>query len=285
MIPRRTALGALLALALPLPLLAAEPAQRVIGVGGAVTETIYALGAGDRLVARDTTSTYPGTATELPDVGYMRRLSPEGVLSVAPDLIIAEEGAGPAETVQILEEAAIPFVTIPAARDGAGVAARIRAVGAALGLEDKANALASEVESKIVSVADASASTAETPVRVLFVLSAAGGRLMASGVGTEADAMIRLAGGINAIEGFPGYKQLTDEAVLAAQPDVILMMDRGPGGNHGSANVLEHPAIAITPAGQAKRLVAMDGLYLLGFGPRTADAVADLHAALYPEKG
>ncbi|MGE4327860.1 MAG: hemin ABC transporter substrate-binding protein, partial [Pseudodonghicola sp.] len=219
MIARRAALAALLALALPLPLMA-EPAQRVIGVGGSVTETIYALGAGDRLVARDTTSTFPEAATALPDVGYMRRLSPEGVLSVAPDLIIAEEGAGPAETVQILEEAAIPFVTIPAARDGTGVAARIRAIGAALGLDDKADALATEVEGKIATVVDASARAAEPPVRVLFILSAAGGRLMASGTGTEADAMIRLAGGINAIEGFPGYKQLTDEAVLAAQPDV-----------------------------------------------------------------
>lgn len=284
MIARRAALAALLAFALPLPLMA-EPTQRVIGVGGSVTETIYALGAGDRLVARDTTSTYPEAATALPDVGYMRRLSPEGVLSVAPDLIIAEEGAGPAETVQFLEEAAIPFVTIPAARDGTGVAARIRAIGAALGLDDKADALATEVEGKIATVVDASATAAEPPVRVLFILSAAGGRLMASGTGTEADAMIRLAGGINAIEGFPGYKQLTDEAVLAAQPDVILMMDRGTGSDHGTAGVLEHPAIAITPAGQAKRLIAMDGLYLLGFGPRTADALADLHAALYPEKG
>jgi iron complex transport system substrate-binding protein len=283
MIARRAALAALLALALPLPLMA-EPAQRVIGVGGSVTETIYALGAGDRLVARDTTSTYPEAAMTLPDVGYMRRLSPEGVLSVAPDLIIAEEGAGPAETVQILEEAAIPFVTIPAGFDSLGVAAKIRAVGAALGLEDKADILARDIEARIGEVA-AKSEAIDTPVRVLFVLSAAGGRLMASGQGTAADAVIGLAGGVNAVEGFPGYKQLTDEAVLAAQPDVILMMDRGPGGTHDAEAVLEHPAIAITPAGQAKRLIAMDGLYLLGFGPRTADAVTDLHAALYPEKG
>lgn len=283
MIARRAALAALLALALPLPLMA-EPAQRVIGVGGSVTETIYALGAGDRLVARDTTSTYPEAAMTLPDVGYMRRLSPEGVLSVAPDLIIAEEGAGPAETVQILEEAAIPFVTIPAGFDSLGVAAKIRAVGAALGLEDKADILARDIEARIGEVA-AKSEAIDTPVRVLFVLSAAGGRLMASGQGTAADAVIGLAGGVNAVEGFPGYKQLTDEAVLAAQPDVILMMDRGPGGPHDAEAVLEHPAIAITPAGQAKRLIAMDGLYLLGFGPRTADAVTDLHAALYPEKG
>ncbi|MDK3017332.1 heme/hemin ABC transporter substrate-binding protein [Pseudodonghicola flavimaris] len=284
---RRRAIAAVLALAVPvataLPL-AADPAGRVVGVGGSVTETIYALGAGDRLVARDTTSTFPAAANELPDVGYMRRLSPEGVLSVAPDLIIAEEGSGPPETIQILAEADIPFVAVPAALDAAGVGAKIRAVGRALGLDAEAAALATEIEARIAAV-QARAAGVETPTRVLFVLSAAGGRLMASGQGTAADAMIRLAGGINAVEGFPGYKQLTDEAVLAAAPDVILMMDRGAGGTHDSAGVLAHPAVAITPAGRDRRLIQMDGLYLLGFGPRTAEAVADLHRALYPGKG
>lgn len=275
------ALAALLAPTLtPLSALA-DPASRIVGVGGSVTETVYALGAGDRLVARDTTSTFPEAATALPDVGYIRRLSPEGVLSVAPDLIIAEDGAGPPETVQILQQAEIPFITVPAALDASGVAAKIRAVGAALELEAEADALATGIEEQIAEVARKSAEV-PTPTRVMFVLSAAGGRLMASGQGTAADAMIRLAGGTNAVQGFPGYKQLTDEAVLTAAPDVILMMERGGGGNHGPEGVLSHPAIAITPAGQAGRLVQMDGLYLLGFGPRTADALSDLHAALYP---
>ncbi|MGD9864187.1 MAG: hemin ABC transporter substrate-binding protein [Pseudodonghicola sp.] len=269
------------ALATPL---AAEPAQRVVGVGGSVTETIYALGAGDRLVARDTTSTYPEAAAALPDVGYMRRLSPEGLLSVAPDLILAEDGSGPAETVQILNAAEVPFVTVPAALDAEGVGAKIRAVGRALQREAEAEALAQRIETEIAAV-QAKSAGAETPTRVMFVLSAAGGRLMASGNDTAADAMIRLAGGENAVTGFPGYKQLTDEAVLAAAPDVILMMDRGQGGNHGADGVMSHPAIAITPAGRDGRLVQMDGLYLLGFGPRTAQAAADLHAALYPAGG
>jgi iron complex transport system substrate-binding protein len=119
---------------------------------------------------------------------------------------------------------------------------------------------------------------------VLFLLSAEGGRLLASGTETAADAMIRLAGGANAVTGFTGYKPLTDEAVLAAAPDVVLMME-GRAEGHGGSGVLSHPALAATPAGRDGRLVEMNGLYLLGFGPRTAQAVADLHRALYPGEG
>lgn len=255
-------------------------AERIVVAGGAVTEIVYALGAGDRVVARDTTSSHPPQVEALPDVGYVRRLSPEGVLSMAPDLILAEEGSGPPETVQILERAEISFVTIPDATDAAGVAAKIRAVGAALDLEAKAAALAEQIESEIATVQARAEGVAE-PARVLFLLSAEGGRLLASGTDTAADAMIRMAGGANAVTGFEGYKPLTDEAVLAAAPDVVLMME-GRAQGHGGAGVLSHPALAATPAGRDGRLVEMDGLYLLGFGPRTAQAVADLNAALYP---
>jgi len=261
--------------------LAAPAAERIVSAGGSVTETVFALGAGDLVVARDTTSSWPPEVEALPDVGYVRRLSPEGVLSVAPDLILAEEGAGPPETVQILGSAEVPFVTIPDATDAEGVAAKILAVGKALGRDAEAEALAARIRAEIEAVG-ARAARIERPARVLFVLSAEGGRLLASGTGTAAHAMIGLAGGENAAIGFEGYKPLTDEAVLAAAPDVVLMME-GRAAGHDGAGVLAHPALAVTPAGRDGRLVEMDGLYLLGFGPRTAQAVADLHAALYPE--
>ena len=106
---------------------------------------------------------------------------------------------------------------------------------------------------------------------------------MASGRNTAAAGMIDLAGGVNAMTAFEGYKLLSDEAVSAAAPDVILMIDRG--GDHGvdEAELLAMPAIATTPAARTGAVVRMNGLYLLGFGPRTADAVLDLSAALYHE--
>ncbi|TCP60926.1 iron complex transport system substrate-binding protein [Rhodovulum bhavnagarense] len=266
-------------LTLALLILAALPAQadRVLSVGGAVTEIVYALGAGDRLVARDTTSTFPEAARDLPDVGYMRRLSPEGVLSVRPDLIIAEEGAGPPETIELLEAAAIPFVEIPDGHDGAAVLAKIAAVASALDLPEQGAVLADEVQAALGATAAATADV--VPRRVLFVMSVQGGRILAAGRDTAADGIIAMAGAQNAVTEFEGYKPLTDEAVTRAAPEVILMMARD-GAEDLSAEVLAHPAIRTTPAGRNGALVQMDGLYLLGFGPRTAQAAQDLSRAL-----
>jgi iron complex transport system substrate-binding protein len=123
------------------------------------------------------------------------------------------------------------------------------------------------------------------PKRVLFVLSLQGGRVMAGGEGSSADGIIRLAGGVNAAAGFKGYKQITDEAVIAAAPDLILMMDREGDLAIGNDDVLAHPALAETPAAKAGAILRMDGMLMLGFGPRTPEAADQLYAALYGAGG
>ncbi|WP_299843507.1 hemin ABC transporter substrate-binding protein [uncultured Roseovarius sp.] len=259
-----------------------DPHAEVLSIGGSVTEIVFALGEGHRLVARDTTSVYPPEADRLPDVGYMRALSPEGVLAVAPALILSEEGAGPPETIAVLQSADIPFVTVPLVQDGAGIAQKIRIVGDALGVPEKADVLATNVEAEFAqALATAQGATATERKRVLFVLSTQGGRVLASGTDTAADAIIQLAGGENAVTGFSGYKPMTDEAISRARPDVILMMDRT--DDHGADNrsLLSMPAFRPTPAAKNDAVVRMNGLYLLGFGPRTADAVTDLNQAIY----
>lgn len=254
----------------------------VVSLGGSVTEIVVALGAADRLVARDTTSNYPETIAVLPDVGYIRALSPEGVLSVQPTLILAEDGAGPPEAMEVLKAAGITVAQMPAEPSPAGVVAKITAVAEALNLPDQGAKLAAEVSAGF-DAARAEAATVTTPKRVLFILSLQGGRVMAGGAGTEAESIIALAGGINAASGFDGYKPMADEAVLAAAPNVILMMDREGDLAIANADVLAQPALAATPAAAAEAIVRMDGMLLLGFGPRTPDAARALHTALYPK--
>lgn len=258
-------------------------ADRVLALGGAVTETIHALGQGHRLIARDTTSSYPPEVLELPDVGYVRALSPEGVLSVRPDLIIAEEGAGPLEAVDILKAAGIPFHQIASGEDEDSVIARIEAVAEALGTPEAAATLLAAIRADFAALA-AARDAVDRPARVMFILSLQGGRVLAAGQDSGADAMLRLAGAENAVTGFSGYKPLTDEAITAAAPDIILMMNRGEAdSDHGASDaaLLAMPAIATTPAARNGRVIRMDGLYLLGFGPRTGQAALDLHRALY----
>ncbi|MBM7067092.1 ABC transporter substrate-binding protein [Actibacterium sp. 188UL27-1] len=256
-----------------------EDEADVLSIGGSVTEIVYALDQQHRLIARDTTSTYPPDASQLPDVGYMRALSPEGVLSVAPKLILSEEGAGPPETIELLEAASIPFITIKDDYSASGVVDKILAVGQALDVEPEAQKLADEVASALNTAVERSAMAERK--RVLFILSTQGGRILASGTDTAADGIIRMAGGINAVSAFEGYKPMTDEAISLAAPDVILMMDRRGDHSTGDADLFAMPAIATTPAAATGSVVRMNGLYLLGFGPRTADAVTDLNTALY----
>jgi len=269
-------------MAAALPATAQEKSGGIVSIGGSVTEIIYALGAESRLVARDTTSSYPPEAAKLPGVGYMRALSPEGVLATDPTLIIAEDGAGPIETINVLEGADIAFVAVPDDYSAAGISAKIIAVGKAIDEEAKAETLAADLRARLDDVTHASGDKAtEDKKRVLFILSTQGGRIMASGRGTAAAGMIEMAGAVNAVTAFEGYKPMTDEAVIAAAPDAILMMERS--GDHDSAadDLLQMPSIATTPAAKNRAVIRMDGLYLLGFGPRTADAVSDLSRALY----
>lgn len=175
-------------------------------------------------------------------------------------------------------------MVVPEALSREGILEKVRIVGDALGVSERAEDLASQLDDRLRAAEDAAAQVPEAErKRVLFVLSTAGGRVMAGGRNTSADAIITMAGGINAMHDFEGYKPVTDEAVAAAAPEVVLMMDRTGDHATGPDALFAMPALAATPAAEDRALVKMSGLLLLGFGPRTADAVTGLHAELYGE--
>ncbi|MEO9460742.1 MAG: ABC transporter substrate-binding protein [Lentilitoribacter sp.] len=256
--------------------------KNIVSIGGSVTEIIFALGEEERLVARDTTSLYPQQALELPDVGYIRRLAPEGVLSVNPDMIITLEGAGPPEAVEVIKSSNVPFFEIEEKYSRDGVISKIQAVGRALGIEDKAQVLADKVAADFDKT-EAIIGSVGTKKKVLFVLSNNGGNILAAGANTSAEGMIIMAGADNALVSMQGYKPATDEAIFEAAPDVIVMMNRHGSDESATNEILNHPAIIGTPAGQSKSLITMDGLYLLGYGPRTGQAVLELSQKIYGE--
>ncbi|MCH2078822.1 MAG: ABC transporter substrate-binding protein [Rhodobacteraceae bacterium] len=259
-------------------------ASRIVTVGGPVTEIVYALGEEDRIIARDTTSVFPAEANALPDVGYMRRLSAEGVLSVAPDLIIARSTSGPIEAIDQLKSASIPIVFVEDTFTAEAVIEAINTVGTALGATEKSEALAADVQADLDRLA-AKVSDLEAQQRVLFILSMDGGRVNAAGSGTGANGIIELAGGINVMaESYSGYKLVDAEAIIEAAPDVVLMMD-GRGNHSGrKEEVLSLPAIALTPAGQNDGFITVPGA-ALGFGPRTGQLGLELHDSLYGGAG
>ncbi|WP_454915708.1 heme/hemin ABC transporter substrate-binding protein [Xanthobacter sediminis] len=261
---------------------AVKDASRIVSIGGSVTEILFALGLGDRVIAVDQTSRYPAAARALPNVGYSRTLAPEGVLSTAPGVILAIEGAGPRSTLDVLENASVPVVIIPDAHDADGVVRKIEAVAAAVGESEKGRALADAVRADFAALGTAVAGLKEHP-RAVFVLSVGNGTAVVGGADTSADAMFHLAGVTNAMSGLKGYKPAVDEAAMAADPDAVVVM-RGGGQVLDAATVLALPAFAGTPAAREQRFVSLPGSYLLGFGPRAPQAARDLAAALHGAK-
>ena len=259
---------------------AREPV-RIVSAGGAVTEILYALGADKRIVGVDSTSLFPQEALRTkPNVGYLRALSAEGLLALQPDLILAAEGAGPADAIDLARKAGVRFVAFDEGHSAASLRHKIEAIGELVDRGDAAARLAHDVQERFDALAEARATIAK-PRRVLLLLGFQNGRAMAAGEGTAADAVLRLAGVLNAGAGMQGYKQLSDEAVVAAAPDLVVLAQRD--GADASQDVFATPAFAATPAAARKRVVRMDALYLLGFGPRTPQAAMDLMRAAYPD--
>lgn len=260
----------------------AEPPQRIVSAGGDVTEIIYALGAGERIVAVDSTSLYPVEAKALEQIGYIRRLAAEGILSLQPDLIIAAYDAGPPSAVEQLKAAGVRVEIAPRGDSVEGVQDKVRFVGGVLGLAEEADALATRIGEEFASVAAFVKSQSETP-RVIFVLSEQDGAPLVGGTDTSADAMIKLAGGINAAGSFSGYKPMSQEAIISAAPDILLMMTQTVERIGGAEVMLSRPEFSLTPAGRDKRHVDMEGVFMLSFGPRMPEALRLLATSLHTQ--
>lgn len=256
--------------------------KRVVSIGGSVSETIHALGLSDRVIAVDTTSSYPRAYRHKPNVGYMRRLATEPILALEPSLVLAVEDSGPPAVLAQLREAGLPVVMVPDIPSPLGVLEKVTLVAEAMGAEENGEALKAKLKTEMATVQKAITKATSRP-RVLFLLSVGGGGApLAAGRETSAAGIIELAGGTNAIDAFEGYKPLSPEATVEAAPDVLLVTKRSLGLLGGAHKLLTLPEIAATPAGENRVVVAMDGLLLLGFGPRTGAAIQQLAEKLHP---
>ena len=254
--------------------------SRIVTLGGTITEIVFALGAGERVVGVDASSSFPEIVNQLPKVAYHRRLSAEGVLSLRPTLIIATTEAGPPEAIQQLESAGVTVLVLPHEPTVENAIAKIERIAAALNVQARGTALIQALKKELSQVQSSIPQTA-AQAKILFLYARGQGTLMVAGQDTGADTMIGLAGGINAVRGYSGYKPLTSEAAVAAAPDLILLMDSGLESVGGAQGLWQLPGLALTPAGQQGRVLSMDGLLLLGFGPRLGQAALALNEALY----
>ena len=260
-----------------------EDASRVATLGGVFTETAYALGAQDQVVAVDASSYFPPEAlAEKPDLGYYRFLSAESVLAQAPSLVVGNVEAGPPEVIQQLRDAGMPVLLLPDGNDVASARELITTLGTVFGREAEAESLVAGLDAD-VAAAQALVDQATSRPRVLFVLQPPDAPLLVSGEHSAAGHMIDLAGGVSVYPGFAGYIPMTPEGIAETAPEVILTTTDSVAQLGGLDALLAHPGVAQTPAARDDRVYVMEDLYLMGFGPRTGRAIADLARLLHPE--
>src|SRR5690554_5083834 len=249
-------------------------AQRLVVLGGPIAEIAFALGAEDRVVAADKSAEYPPEAAEIATLDYYRQTSAEAVLSKRPTRVLASEGVGPAEVVDQLRAAGVEVLMFEEPTDIASARERILEVGKALERSEQAVALVAELDAALEK---AEASSAQVPedLRAIFIYARGPGTLLVGGRGTSAATAIELAGA-DLVTEYDDFRPMSAEGVIAAKPDVIVMTAKGLGSIGGPEKVFELPGMSQTPAAATRRVVVIDDLKLLGYGPRLGEAVSEL---------
>jgi len=257
--------------------------DKVVSIGGATTEILFALGVGDRVIGSDTSSYYPEAAQHTEKVGYMRALSTEGVISLSPDVVFSAEGAGPVKVLTQLKSLSVPWVTLPEVNSLDVLYENIEKIGQIMSVNERARQLIGSMKKEETQLAQSVSQDKRKP-RVLFVMQHTGSPMVA-GSNTSADRIIRLAGGENIAKGIQGYKPLTAEAMVNLNPEWVVSTSfggRDGNGRNDSKNGLKSlPSLHLTDAKDESRLIVMDGLLLLGFGPRTISAAQELRSFWY----
>ncbi|MDQ8206259.1 ABC transporter substrate-binding protein [Coraliomargarita sp. SDUM461003] len=266
----------LIALTLTAAALSAESTARIVTVGGAATEIVFALNRGDDVVGVDLSSTYPQAATKLPQVGYVRSISAEGVLALEPTHIVGTSDIGPANALNQIKASGVPTSVIPSPGSPEDLYQAIQVLGEELEQTEAATQLKSKIESQLASI-----QKLETKPKVVFFMSSPGlGHLNAAGRGTKATAMIELAGGENVIRSHPGYKSISHEALVALQPDIILI-GLAEGMPHNETRILDgvlhNAAWQNVPAVREKQVHTVPLGRTLSFGVRVGEAALELN--------
>jgi iron complex transport system substrate-binding protein len=250
---------------------------------GTLTETVYALGFGDRLVGRDIAAKFPAVES-VPNVTPSgRQLSAEAILNLHPTVVLTDSSIGPRAVQDQLRAAGIPVVYFDPSRSLASVPDQIQAVADALGVPAEGTALRERTAAEIAEASALVPSNAD-PLTIAFLYMRGPAITMLAGPGSGADSLIEGLGATDAgtAAGLTkDFTPITSEAMIAAAPDVFLMMTGGLESIGGVEGLTAIPGIAQTPAGSNQRIVDMQDGALLSFGPRTGAVLKALATAVY----
>ena len=260
-----------------------------IDISGTIASTVFALGLGDQVVGRDASTVFAGTE-DLPVVTKTgHTLNAEAILELAPTVVLTDTTIGPKEVRQQLRDAGIAVVVISSDRRLDTTDELVTEIATALGVPSRGEALIARLDASVdetlAEIAEVVPADESDRARMLFLYVRGSANVYyIFGEDSGADSLIDAVGGVDVAAeiGWEGMKPMTAEALVAAQPDVLVMMTDGLESVGGIDGLIERiPAVAETPAGAHRRVIDMADSEILSFGPRTADVIGALARALY----
>jgi iron complex transport system substrate-binding protein len=255
--------------------------ERIITAGSAITETVCALGDCDKIIASDRASLYPSKIQQLPSIGYRSGINAEGIISLKPTLIIAEKDYVEEGVLTQLFSTGIKLVIVDRKNNVNDTKKFIAQIAATLNREEEGKKLVQSIEQDLTEAKNLLQKTTTSP-KVLCIYNRGTATISIAGTNTFGD-ILNYLGATNAISSVEGYKQLNTEALIAANPEYLLMVSSGFESLGGVEGVLKIPGVDQTTAGKKKQIIAFDGLMLTNFGPRLGQAVRQLVMLLHPE--
>lgn len=262
-----------------------EDSERWVIAGGSITELVYAIGAGNKVVGVDETTSYPEQTQALPHIGYWKQLSTEGILSLRPSTFVTWDDAEPKMVLRQLAQHNVKVISLPRTPATFELMLKnIRTLAISLDKQKEAEALIGSLQSRLA-VINAKNSQIKQKVKVMFFLSPGGGIPQVAGKTSVADAILHLAGGEN-IATHENYRIYSAEAIIAANPELIVITTQSQknqtGGLRASEGLASVPGVSMTQAWKNQRIIEIDQSLILGMGPRIVDAVELLHQQFYP---
>ena len=251
-------------------------AQRVVALANGSAEIIASLGYLNILVGRDIAS----TSKELKGVPIAtagHQVVAEKILELNPDVVLIDNTTGPATAIDVIKRAGIKVTLIDEAWTLTDIAKKIVAIGEVIGAQNAAVQLVQKLNSALQA-----SGKAHPDVRIAFLYLRGGSAIyLLGGQGSGADSLLKHLGAIDV--GAQKFKQpfspITSEALIAADPEIILVMSKGLESVGGIDGLISLPGISQTPAGKNRAVIAVDDSLLLSFGPRTPDLLRQLSDA------
>lgn len=250
---------------------------RIVSVSKQITEMLYALGKGDQIIACDLTSSYPANTKQLPKVGYHRMLSVEGIISMKPDIVVHSNDIGPATVIPQLENAGVSLKAFGGASSPDSAKILLQDLGNFFGVADRARSIINAIDTALANVAMERNQYTDTPsVMIIHYGQANNVFFVMSGRKGAGDKMIELAGGKIAAYDAKGARQLSAEAIAAANPDIIIATDYGFDQLGGIAQFKTLPGVALTKAAKTNKIYRFEEHDLVYFGPRSGQNIRKL---------